>query len=113
MGRSPGDGSQVTDPGKKLSWSEIERRRADYELQKGAIARMVETLCNNARSMEKIGGRLLILNFALGNFGVEISQRELADRIGISEKSLSERLCAMREDLEEVLKLGVSETGEE
>lgn len=85
----------------------LERERA---IRHDALREAFSLSCRNARSLEKIGARCLIVNYIM-NRKLEVSpvsQRELAALLNISETSLSERLATMDSELHRILNLGVS-----
>ncbi len=81
-----------------LSEIEIRRERDD------AIRGLLEFLTYRTQDPAHIGARAIVYDYALHKSSEEnqISQRELAERLGIGESALSERLAAVEKTLSDL-----------
>jgi hypothetical protein len=79
-----------------------------------ALRLLAEWLTRNTGSPDAVRRRAFMVQYVLGQGdGSEVSQRELAERLGLQQSTVSEGICAAVAGLKEIREAALRSTGSE
>lgn len=79
---------------------DFKQRQREREIRERTIDYLMKIFTRNAQDPERIGRRVLYMQFILDNEKVFPSMKDLADRLGVSSSAASQGVAAMLEELE-------------